>query len=62
MLVSVVKSMSESDSSITFIQQHETTPIYEDDSTTTTAATEETTTMANQLSDNAYFLFVNKYS
>ena len=62
-VVSVVKSVSESDSSITFIKQHETTTMFEDDPTTTTqTAPEETTTMLIQLSDKASFTEKNNRS
>ena len=54
-VVSVVKSMSESDSSITIIQQRETTqPVSEDYSETTTQTPSEmTTTITNQLYINS---------
>ena len=53
-VVSVVKSMSESDSSITIIQQHETTPTFEDDlETTTPTPIEETTIMTNVHQNNS---------
>ena len=48
-VVSVVKSVSESDSSVKLIQQHETTPT---DYMETTTVKDEVTTMQHQLNDN----------
>ena len=51
-VVSVVKSVSESDSSVKLIQQLETTPSLEDGAQEMTTTRDETTTIAHQLTDN----------